>query len=189
MAVKQERQQPPRNNAATKQRVAVLEALERMGGNVRDDRGVGHRIARNGGKVLTHPNQVHTTLLGLEQIGIVMLDRAPGPRGKAGAGRIIEVQLIEIPEHFTKPIEKLRRERNIKWFYPGERQPEQGNGSVGVVHVEEPVVPEPVVTAEVERDELHVAWQRIAELEHEVERLNVVIDVLAEGLARRRGGA
>lgn len=113
---------------ATANRVAVLEVLERSGGNIKDAvNGVCPRIARQGGTALPHSSTVHQTLRGLEEEGMVVLDEVPTNRGTPGAMTIVEAQLVEIPENFRRPIKKLRQERGIRWFYEDERR---GNDAV-----------------------------------------------------------
>lgn len=108
---------------ATAVRVAVLEALERSGGNVKDaTNGVCPKLARMGGPTLPHASVVHTTLRGLEVEGLVVLDEVPTARGNQNGKTIVEAQLVEIPDNFAAAIKKLRRERGIRWFYEDERR-------------------------------------------------------------------
>jgi hypothetical protein len=96
-----------------------MEVLERLGGNVKDERnGACARIVRAGGATLKTTAQVHTALKGMESEGWVILDTVPTDRGPRGGNRIVEVQLMVIPAHFLGPIAVLRRERGIKWFDP-----------------------------------------------------------------------
>ena len=112
---------PPEFPRATAVRVAVIEALERQGGSLRDEHGIVKRLARLCGNAGAGHN-IHGALLGLEEAGLVVLDTIPATRAPVeGARTIVEAVLVSIPPNFQEKIKELRDARGIRWYYQPER--------------------------------------------------------------------
>jgi hypothetical protein len=181
--------------AATAQRVMILEALDRNDGVLKSKYGVQSRLISIHGELAASPN-LRRVLDHMESLGMIAQERIEGAGGKS---KVVEMVLMDIPENFHAPISKLRLEKGIRTPHNGEvedapdtvpllggpptERPPIPEPPTAVLAKEEPVVDLPAhVLDEVLADQQHLRG-RIKELEDQLQEANVTIRALSRALA------
>lgn len=103
-----------RNPAATRVRVAVMEALERHGGSLRSRHGLASRLVTIHADVLGSSTNISALLRGMQDEGLVCLNEVAGANG---GKKITEAILVTVPPNFLVPIAQLRARKGID-FHP-----------------------------------------------------------------------